>query len=511
MIIMGTVKEKTKSICPECFKEGDIKVIPAEIVEEEGKIWIKKECPEHGNFKSIVFGNPKLYEKWNQYEVSGKGPKNMNPLPFSDVELYPEHESQTVLTNLYVTNRCNLRCSYCFANAGAEGFIYEPSLDELREMMKQVRRENPVPSKAIQITGGEPTIRDDLLDIIEMANEMGFIHVQLNTNGIKLAESEDYCKKLRASGVNIVYMSFDGLTKESDPWVEQHKKAIENLRKANLGVMLVPTVIKDMNLDELPDIIEYAKENVDIVRGVNFQPVSFTGRITNITKDDRLAGRVDYAEMIEKIEEGLDGQIKEEDWYPVPFVYPISKIIENMKGEKQVEFTANPKCGGATYAFVDDGKLVPITRFVDVEGLMKLIDEISKKDGFLKKARTAITLMKEASRYIDDEKAPEELNAENLIVNAITKGNYSSIGKFHMKSLYIGTMWFQDAWNLNLDRLKKCVIHYTTPEGIVPFCTYNGLNVGQDIRRKNSISIEEWEEKTGRTLKDDLWKGGPIS
>ncbi len=512
MKLMPTeVKEEVESICPECFKNGEIEKIPAQVVEENGKIWIKKECPEHGKFKDIIFDDATLYEKWNKFGREGTGPDNVDPLPLSDGELYSKHQSQSVLTNLFVTNRCNLRCSYCFANSGAEGFVYEPSLDEIEKMLKQVREQKPVSSKALQITGGEPTLREDLFDIIEMANDLGFIHVQLNTNGIKLAESEEYCEKLKEFGVGTVYLSFDGMTEESDPWVEQHKKAVENLREAGIGVVLVPTVIRNMNLDELADIINYAKDNIDVVRGVNFQPVSFTGRITNITKEDRERERVDYSTMLRAIEEGLDGQIKMDDWYPVPFVVPISKLVENLKGERQVEFTPNPKCGGATYVFVKDGELIPITRFVDVEGLMEMVDELSQKDGFLKKSKIAFRLAKDASKYIDGEKAPDELNINKILVEAITGGNYDSLAQFHEKTLFLGSMWFQDAWNISMDRLSKCVIHYTTPEGVVPFCTYNGLNVGQDIRKKHSKSIEEWEEETGKDPKDDLWDGGPTS
>ncbi len=506
-----TVKEETESICPDCFKEDKIRKIPARVVEEDGKIWIKKECPDHGSYKSIVFADPKVYEKWNKYGVEGEEVEDVEPLPLSDKELYSTHKSQSLLTNLFVTNRCNLRCSYCFANSGAEGYVYEPDLDMIEKMMKQAREEKPVPSKAIQITGGEPTLRDDLFEIIEIAKELGFTHIQVNTNGIKLAESSEYCQKLKDAGVSTIYLSFDGVTKETDPWVEQHKKAIENLRKADLGVVLVPTVIKNMNLDELGDIIEYAADNIDVVRGVNFQPVSFTGRITNITEEDREEGRVDYATMMEKIEEDLDGQIKKEDWYPVPFVYPVSKLVENLEEEKQVEFTASPSCGGATYVFVDDGEIKPVNRFVDVEGLIDLVDRLSANDGILKKAKTAFSLAKDVPDLVDEEKSPEEINPDKLLVEALTGGSYDSIGKFHSKSLFIGAMWFQDAWNLDLNRLNRCVIHYATPEGIVPFCTYNGINVGQDIREKHSLSKEDWEEKTGKKLDDDLWDGGPIS
>ncbi|GAF82155.1 unnamed protein product, partial [marine sediment metagenome] len=261
----------------------------------------------------------------------------------------------------------------------------------------------------------------------------------------------------------------------------------------------------------LSDIVKYAAENIDVIRGVNFQPISFCGRLENVTEDHIKNGRTDYAEMMKVLEKGLDGQISKEDFYPVPFVYPISKLIEVLKEEKQVEFTANPMCGGATYVFVEDGKLTPITRFMDVEGFVKFIDELSKKSGMLKKVKIVSSFIKNAGKYIDKEKAPKGLNMTDLIINALTTGDYNSLKAFHYSSLYIGSMWFQDAWNLNIERLKRCVIHYSTLEGVVPFCAYNGLGIGEKIRKKHSISIKEWEEKTERKLRDDLWKNGPVN
>ncbi len=503
------ILETTESICPECLKEGKINKIKAELVEEGNKVFIDKECEKHGPFREIVFNDSNIYHKWKKYDVIGSGVENKEIKSWLSEEekLYPKHLSQSLLTNLLVTNRCDLRCSYCFMNAGASGNVYEPSLEEIRKMLKQVREEKPVPSKALQLTGGEPTIREDLFEIIKMAKEMGFEHVQLNTNGIRLAEDPEYCKKLKKLGVNTVYMSFDGISVKANPWIEPNRKAIKNLREANLkSVVLVPVVTK-RNLNELADIVKFAIENIDVVRGVNFQPISFCGRLEKVTKEHINKDRADYIDMIEALENGFDGQIKRDDFYPVPFVYPISKLVENLKGKKQVEFTANSMCGGATYVFIDKGKVVPITRFLDVEGFMRLVEEMSKKTGKLKKVKMASAFLSNVRKHIDKNKVPEGLNISKMLVNALLRGDYDGLKDFHYKSLYIGSMWFQDPWNLNIDRLKKCVVHYTTPEGIVPFCAYNGLGIGDKIRKKYALSVEEWEKKTGKKMKDDLWKG----
>ena len=503
--------EKTSSVCPACYQEGKIHKIDAKIVEEKGKVYITKECEKHGSFKDIYFSDAKLYKKWIKYTITGRPAPDVKTKVFDEPALYDEHKSQSVLTNLLITNRCNLRCSYCFMNAGASGSVYEPTLDQIRELLVQARNSKPMGSKALQITGGEPTIREDLLDIVKMAKEVGFSHVQVNTNGIKLAESKEYCKQLKEAKVNTVYMSFDGVTKQSNPWFDMNKKAIENLREANLKVVLVPVLIGGKNLHETGKIVRFALENLDIVRGVNFQPISFCGRVTKIKDEKRDQQRVDYVMMMEDIEKEFDGQISRDDFFPVPFVFPISKLIEMLKGESQVEFTAHPGCGGATYVFYEDGKILPVTRFIDVESMFKFIDEQSEIKGPLKKIRIASAFYKNVDKFVDYDKAPKGFDLKKLLKDAAIGGSYNSLRGFHYKSLFVGSMWFQDAFNLNVDRLQRCVIHYTTLEGIVPFCSYNGLGIGEKIRAKYSVPIKDWEKQTGRKMKDDLRKDVPLT
>ncbi len=504
--------DETMSVCPACYRDGKINKIPAEIVEEENKVYIKKTCPEHGDFKDIYFGDAGLYKKWMKYKVTGLDSPDVKTQLFDFPKLYDMHKSQSVLTNLLVTNRCDLRCSYCFMNAGAAGYVYEPSLDELRELMIQARNERPLGSKAIQITGGEPTIRDDLLEIIYMSKELGFSHVQVNTNGLKLAESVEFCKELKDARVNTIYMSFDGVTKKTNPWIEKNKQAIKNLREANLKCVLVPVLIGNKNLHETGKMVKFAIDNMDIVRGLNFQPISFCGRITKIKDEKREEERVDYVSMMKAIEDEFDGKISRDDFFPVPFVFPISKLIEMLKGETQVEFTAHPGCGGATYVFIDEeDNPIPVTRFIDVEGLFDFIDKESKIKGPFKKIRVGAAFLRKIDDFVNYDMAPKGFDLKQLLKDAAIGGSYDSLRGFHYKSLFVGSMWFQDSFNLNIDRLKRCVIHYSTPEGIVPFCTYNGLGIGDKIREKHSMTVEEWEKKTGRSLKEDLRKDVPLT
>jgi uncharacterized radical SAM superfamily Fe-S cluster-containing enzyme len=209
---------------------------------------------------------------------------------------------------------------------------------------------------------------------------------------------------------------------------------------------------------------------------------------------------------MEAIEKEFDGKISRDDFYPVPFVFPISKLIELLKGETQVEFTAHPGCGGATYIFIDEGKPIPVTRFINVEGLLEFIDKESKIRGPLKKLRIASAFLKNIDNFVCYDKAPKGFNLKKLLKDAAIGGSYDTLRGFHYNSLFVGSMWFQDVYNLNIDRLERCVIHYTTLEGIVPFCSYNGLGIGDKIREKHSLSIADWEKKTGKKMRDDLRK-----
>jgi hypothetical protein len=110
---------------------------------------------------------------------------------------------------------------------------------------------------------------------------------------------------------------------------------------------------------------------------------------------------------------------------------------------------------------------------------------------------------------VDQKKAPKGFDLKKILIEAAVGGSYDSLRGFHYQSLFVGSMWFMDTFNLNIDRLQRCCIHYTTEEGIIPFCSYNGLGYGDKIREKHSIPIKEWEKTVGRPIRDDLWKKGP--
>ncbi len=498
--------EKIYSICPVCFREGKIQKINASIIEDEEKVWIIKHCQKHGSFKEIYFGDIKLYKRWMNYKVAAKPISYIKTSVLGDSGLYKEHTSETMLTNLVVTNRTDVPWDQNPLYAHLVGYVYEPSLIQLRELMHLTRDVKPIGSKSLQITGGEPTLRKDLFQIIQIAKEIGFSHIQIQTNGINLAESIDYCQRLKEEKINSVYIRFNGTKNTTNRLIELHKQALDNLRKVDLNVVLDSVLIGNFNAHEAGKIVRFAFDNIDVVRGVHFQSSFFNDNTSNITNEQRRDQHIDLIQMFYAIEKEFLGMISREDFYPISVVHPISQLIEMLIHEPQIQFTPHPCCGGSTFIFMDAGKPIPITRFINIDTLIDFIKKESKKKGPLRKLRFAAALVKNIDSFTYNNKAPDGFDLKQIAKDAAIGGREFALRKYHKKTLIIGSMWYQDTWNLNIDRLQRCVIHCPTFEGIIPFCSYAGLGYGEKIQSKYSLPTEEWEAKTGRSLKDDFLK-----
>lgn len=473
----------TKSLCPECLT-----VIDALIIEENGKMIFKKTCTKHGYFEDIYWSNPKNFKRFKRYWHDGVGLLNPGSTdgncPLS-CGICTSHKTSTILANIDVTNRCNQSCPVCFSNASSSGYLFEPTLEQIRGMMQMVRNEKPVPCPAVQFSGGEPTMREDIVEIVRMAHEFNFTQIQIATNGIKLSRSQDLCQQLNDAGLHTVYLQFDGVTEE--PYLKNRGfnalpiklKAIENCRRAGLtSISLVPTLAKGVNDNQVGDIIHFAVQNMDAVKGVNFQPVSFTGRIK---KNERMEKRITISDLFELMDEQTYGAITGDDFYPVPFVVPISHFVAAEEGIPNIEFTVHPHCGTGTYVYVENGNMIPITRFIDVEGLLEHIDELALNEKWIGKSFGKImrlgNLISSLPKYIDTSKAPKSIDVKKLFIDVLKEGTGEATKEFHRHTLFIGSMHFMDLYNIDLERIKMCGVHYATPDGrIIPFCTYNTIH-----------------------------------
>ena len=415
----------TQSVCPDCLQ-----VIPAYLAEKDEGIFLEKRCPEHGFFSTLVWeGDRDSYKAWNKGnkkkdEIPGaKAPEKGCPY---DCGLCSEHIREGCCVLLEITHRCNLRCPVCFASAGEQPEP-DPSLEKLGELMDMLM-EKGGPFN-LQLSGGEPTVRDDLPEIIALGRRKGFTYFQLNTNGLRLAEEPGYADKLKKAGLSSVFLQFDSLSDRvykilrGKGLLMKKLAAIRACAAAGLGVVLVPVIAPGINDGEIGALLKFAEKNMPAVRGVHFQPISYFGRC--IPMEDK---RITIPFMLRQIELQTKGRMKAADY----------------KGGG----AENPYCSfKATY--------------------------LKQKDGSLKllKAQNSCccgtTSQKSRDSVARQWTGAGDMQAESGSMDALIKDTLDH-------TLAISGMLFQDCYNLDLDRLKRCYINETDERyGMVPFCAYN--------------------------------------
>ncbi len=505
---MREIIKDTHSMCPECHR-----VLPATIFEENGSIWIEKECPEHGKYRVLYWSDADLYHRAAAEAVKGRGILNPNDkhegCP-ADCGLCANHKSPTILGIVNVTTRCNLDCNICFDKSPGYS-LYEPSLDEIRRMFETLRNVRPTPAPAVQITGGEPTIRNDLPEILEMARDMGFKFIFVNTNGIRFGNSKEFFKKCMDAGMTHMYLSFDGVTPEKYEFkvgeragrlLEIKKKVVENAKELGFGnISLVPTW-HEYNMDETWKIIEFARDNNEAVNCVNIQPLGFVGELRGIEKDPKEGivkimdkpQRLTIPDCIEAIEEQSGGRVRREHFHSVPYIHAFFRLMD--PGENFIpDFTTHPHCGMGTFVLFDEnGTPYALPDIIDTN---RIIDDIKNNVFFKllgvpiaftsimgglgegmkrlippeKKAQLARLLLE---RY-KKEDAPEEMFeiVSGYIQASLTGGDTSKFLE-RVRAIFIGIMHFQGEIDLDLERIQHCQIHYPTPDGdLIPFCKGN--------------------------------------
>ncbi len=502
----------TQSLCPECTK-----IIEATIFEENGKVWMEKTCPQHGYFRDLIYTDAKLYLKMENWAfgdnrgVTNPSIPNASRCP-DQCGLCSMHMSHSVLANVDLTNRCNLTCPVCFANANAAGYLYEPPLEQVRRMLQALRDEKPVPARIVQFSGGEPTIYPHFFEACRMAKEMGFSHVQCATNGIMFTDLE-FAQKAKEAGLHTLYLQFDGVCEDTyrrvrgESLYEKKLQAIENVHKAGMKICFVPTIVRGLNDHQIGDIIRVALENIDCVSAISFQPVTFTGRISRHELEEKRFTMADVAHCVAE-QTGITDAYH--DWFPLSCVSPFSKFVGALRGEEIPMLTPNPHCSMGTYMFVDPNKkATPVTRFLDVGAFLQDLDMQSRNAGrTIVKYFSAVKTWQSLKKHFHEDKAPEGLSFDRFIqtLQGFTDKRYGRGQKekegFTYKTLMVAGMHFMDSYNYDVERVKRCVIHYAAPNGLIyPFCAYNSGPVYREkIERKYSIPLEkqlEWLNGSG--------------
>jgi 7,8-dihydro-6-hydroxymethylpterin dimethyltransferase len=449
-------REQTESLCPVCLRR-----LPAQRVHQDDTTYLVKRCALHGEFRTPVWRGAPAFNQWHRPKIPVQPPAIFTAVekgcPF-DCGLCDDHRQRSCTVIIEVTQRCDLTCPVCYAAAPSKG--PDPSLDEVGRLLRRAQEAGP--GCNIQLSGGEPTMRDDLPALVALGREIGFNFIQINTNGLRLGRDRAYVKALQQAGLASVFMQFDGTEEGIYRRLRGHAlfqdkvAAVEACAEHNIGVVLVPTLVPGVNTHNIGAILKTALTWMPAVRGVHFQPVSYFGRYPVAPKD---ALRMTLPEVLRAIEEQSGGMIQASHCGPPG--------CENSLCSFNGQFILLPGGKVMPLKSPDAGACCAAPIKADL-GAARAITSVARQWA----GRQSILTVTGPDQGCHCREAGKQAGDSASTMAPMSLDAFLQRSRTHTFS--ISAMAFQDVWSVALDRVRDCCIHVMVPDGrLIPFCLYN--------------------------------------
>ncbi len=538
---------QTDSLCPGCVKEAreaiiagkkdwrdlmseKVGEIKAQIIERDGQVWMVKDCPLHGHYEDMMAVDSK-WLSWIEKQYPGRD------IPAHNDEDLHKHGSSTVLygrgsvLTVDLTNRCNMMCDPCFMDANQVGYVHELGWDEIKEILDNALKIKPRRQMSVQFSGGEPTMSPNFLEAVAYARKIGYNSVQAATNGIEFAKSKEFCKKAFEAGMRYAYLQFDGIGNDANGHrqignlFDVKLRAIENMHEAGIEIVLVVTIVNNVNNDQVGTVVKFAMENPKKISFVSFQPVSFTGRDEDITPERRLRQRYTLSHLAKDVSAQVGKVEPTRDWFPISFISTFAGFADMVKGNESqwgsLSCGCHPNCGVGTALMInkETKEWAPVPRFLNATQLTADVTAITDaaRGKTFSNFMMAMALLKNYQPF----QGPKGLKLYDLFKKfdktwALTKKSTTKYGRTSpertyedaMKRrqtdpwnfLFIAGMWFQDLFNYDFRRTEMCIIPYATQQGEISFCAYNtGVGWRQIIENMHkNATVAEWYKNHGK-------------
>ncbi len=339
-----------KGLCNKCKI-----LVPARREQRGNKIYLVKECPGCGTTETLISRDAERYGK----------KRNLDAMPETGkcgLDCLACHHNSPNILFLDITNRCNLNCPICINNTPSMGFLFEPPLEYFRKIFGHFARQEPKPS--IQLFGGEPTVREDLFDIIRIARKCG-LALRLTTNGIRFAD-EEYCRKIINTRTTVLF-AYDGDNEElykhfrgNGNILARKKKGLDNIEKIGKAkVVIMSLVARGWNDHSLPELFQFCHERRNTVRGLYLMPLAETFNTENVRLDVERT-------TTEDIENIVNDSFPHDsvDFVPAGFLGQTPNILQCLNIKPLPFLGAHPNCE-SLYLLLSNGTgYVPIGRYL---------------------------------------------------------------------------------------------------------------------------------------------------
>jgi len=447
---LGTVT----GMCRECRA-----LVPARVFEEGGAVFQERLCPRCGPNRARIADSVEWYLDRAATTVRCKPAQ----LPGREVRLGCPHDcgpcafhaNACHLPVFSVTNACNLDCPICFTYNRADR-KYFMSREELRSLLdKLIARAGPF--DLMNITGGEPTLHPDIVELLKECRRPEIGRVTMNSNGLRLAADEDLCRALADLGIYVI-LSFD--TFRGDRALKIHgrdvgdlkRRALENLQRFGIGTTLLNVMIRGLNEDEIGQVIDLARSH-PVVRSVTIQTMTFTGKGGKNFKP-RETMPLDGAARA--IESATGGALRRSDFFPHagahPLCYSVAYYLKaNGTWRSLTDFLTTAELRqmlGHGYLLQPEAESQAVFR-----GAIDRLWAAGDETNLLPAIRSLVDRMYPARRSLS--RAERQVMAEESLL-----------------AVYIHSHMDEDT--LDLARLTVCPDQVPDPDGrLIPACAYN--------------------------------------
>jgi len=438
---------QTTSMCEVCHE-----LVPAKICIEGDDVFYEKRCKQHGVQKTRISSDARFYRWQRDFLKPGDRPEAPQTrtefgCPY-DCGLCPDHEQHSCMAIVEINDVCDLTCPVCFAESSPKRTTNLP-LATIEAMFDTLVTSEVEPD-LVQISGGEPTLHPQFLDIVRLAKTKPIRHLMINTNGIRIAQDEAFVAELATLKTGLeIYLQFDSLRPEALKAIRGadltriRRQALENLERHNISTTLVCVVKNGVNDDEMGALVQHALE-WRCVRGVNFQPIQDTGRNENF---DAKRDRVLLSDIRRRIvaDSGVFG---ERDMIPLPCNPSAITIGYGLRNGREIT--------PVTAIFSHDDLLAGLPNALTFEKYPDLQKRIFELFSLSTGPDTAIERIQALLCCLPGVPVPAGLTYDNVFRVTVVE--------------------FLDAHNFCLAGVKRSCVHFVTPEGkIIPFDTYNLL------------------------------------